>query len=112
MTARTVLKSSYKRERQSVVPSWLRALSASPAPSTLRYFGPRRRFTRYALLLNPWQPKEAALRSEEHTSELQSPDHLVCRLLLEKKKKKKININRKNKSTDNHHTNKYIYIDN
>src|SRR5947208_8984260 len=26
-----------------------------------------------------------ALRSEEHTSELQSPDHLVCRLLLEKK---------------------------
>src|SRR5438552_16335418 len=29
------------------------------------------------------------LRSEEHTSELQSPDHLVCRLLLEKKKKRK-----------------------
>src|SRR5258708_12315101 len=28
----------------------------------------------------------AVLRSEEHTSELQSPDHLVCRLLLEKKK--------------------------
>src|SRR5258708_15240797 len=28
-----------------------------------------------------------APRSEEHTSELQSPDHLVCRLLLEKKKK-------------------------
>src|SRR5258708_24399175 len=28
----------------------------------------------------------AMLRSEEHTSELQSPDHLVCRLLLEKKK--------------------------
>src|SRR5438552_9031606 len=28
----------------------------------------------------------ACLRSEEHTSELQSPDHLVCRLLLEKKK--------------------------
>src|SRR5258708_29483230 len=27
-----------------------------------------------------------ASRSEEHTSELQSPDHLVCRLLLEKKK--------------------------
>src|SRR5690348_17745812 len=28
------------------------------------------------------------MRSEEHTSELQSPVHLVCRLLLEKKKKK------------------------
>src|SRR5438552_6980024 len=31
---------------------------------------------------------ERETRSEEHTSELQSPDHLVCRLLLEKKKKK------------------------
>src|SRR5258708_14713494 len=30
-------------------------------------------------------------RSEEHTSELQSPDHLVCRLLLEKKKIKRAN---------------------
>src|SRR5258708_21483074 len=29
-------------------------------------------------------------RSEEHTSELQSPDHLVCRLLLEKKKKRQL----------------------
>src|SRR5258708_27158241 len=29
-------------------------------------------------------------RSEEHTSELQSPDHLVCRLLLEKKKTKSL----------------------
>src|SRR5207244_11581245 len=28
------------------------------------------------------------IRSEEHTSELQSPDHLVCRLLLDKKNKK------------------------
>ena len=34
-------------------------------------------------------------RSEEHTSELQSPDHLVCRLLLEKKK----NIQYKNKNS-------------
>src|SRR2546429_3770248 len=33
------------------------------------------------------------LRSEEHTSELQSRLHLVCRLLLEKKKKKKIYLN-------------------
>src|SRR5258708_10474785 len=36
-------------------------------------------------------------RSEEHTSELQSPDHLVCRLLLEKKKNNKkhnsVNVN-------------------
>src|SRR5690554_4244958 len=33
-----------------------------------------------------WKPQK---RSEEHTSELQSRPHLVCRLLLEKKKKKK-----------------------
>src|SRR5258705_9166497 len=33
----------------------------------------------------------AALRSEEHTSELQSLRHLVCRLLLEKKKKYHLN---------------------
>src|SRR5438552_5300467 len=32
------------------------------------------------------QPGTPWPRSEEHTSELQSPDHLVCRLLLEKKK--------------------------
>src|SRR5438552_13262669 len=32
-----------------------------------------------------WLPLLIPLRSEEHTSELQSPDHLVCRLLLEKK---------------------------
>ena len=31
--------------------------------------------------------QEAAIRSEEHTSELQSRQYLVCRLLLEKKKK-------------------------
>src|SRR5258708_28264783 len=41
------------------------------------------------------------LRSEEHTSELQSPDHLVCRLLLEKKKKQ-------NKDTNKHKTHKQL----
>src|SRR6266581_7778400 len=39
-------------------------------------------------------------RSEEHTSELQSPVHLVCRLLLEKKKKNQYTVPRKtNKKT-------------
>src|SRR5438876_4271869 len=45
------------------------------------------------------------IRSEEHTSEFQSPVHLVCRLLLEKKKKKKKkttkNKHNKNISTNN-----------
>src|SRR2546426_4042524 len=36
---------------------------------------------------NRLAPAVAGLRSEEHTSELQSPCNLVCRLLLEKKKK-------------------------
>src|SRR5438876_3915215 len=36
-------------------------------------------------------PSGKKTRSEEHTSELQSPVHLVCRLLLEKKKKNKRN---------------------
>ena len=39
------------------------------------------------------------LRSEEHTSELQSPMYLVCRLLLEKKKKKK-KLKKKKKKTN------------
>src|SRR5690348_18162439 len=34
-----------------------------------------------------WLDLIVSVRSEEHTSELQSPVHLVCRLLLEKKKK-------------------------
>src|SRR5256885_10226603 len=52
-------------------------------------------------------PMWCSMRSEEHTSELQSPCNLVCRLLLEKKKKYmlicahiSININRKLNSQD------------
>src|SRR5438552_7180559 len=37
--------------------------------------------------------KAILTRSEEHTSELQSPDHLVCRLLLEKKKWRRSHAN-------------------
>src|SRR5258708_15558788 len=50
-----------------------------------RYFGPGA----IAFGVTDWVfvPEMGTWRSEEHTSELQSPDHLVCRLLLEKKKK-------------------------
>src|SRR5437667_5428992 len=41
---------------------------------------------------NSSQASSTSLRSEEHTSELQSHHDLVCRLLLEKKKKKNIKI--------------------
>src|SRR5258708_36146858 len=52
----------------------LDAALSDPAYNTPDTFVPR--FSKYGPM---W-------RSEEHTSELQSPDHLVCRLLLEKKK--------------------------
>src|SRR5262245_63643753 len=45
------------------------------------------------------------IRSEEHTSELQSLRHLVCRLLLEKKKKKK---NKLHKTKDKKSNHKYL----
>src|ERR1017187_10581729 len=50
-----------------------------------------RSFSEFArsLMFNTWAPCNCATRSEEHTSELQSPMYLVCRLLLEKKKKPK-----------------------
>src|SRR6185436_14600305 len=44
-------------------------------------------------------PLTKTVRSEEHTSELQSPDHIVCRLLLEKKKKFLPRISIRQKST-------------
>src|SRR5258708_22406237 len=60
-----------------------------------------------------WQSKVLFIavnvgRSEEHTSELQSPDHLVCRLLLEKKKKKvmlgcSVSANNSTSGTNNSH---------
>src|SRR5256885_8369411 len=60
---------------------------------------PRSTLFPYTTLFRSWGPRSAAYRSpslrchiisprsEEHTSELQSPCNLVCRLLLEKKKK-------------------------
>src|ERR1035441_10903181 len=45
-------------------------------------------------------PTSRPHRSEEHTSELQSLRHLVCRLLLEKKKKKTKNISKTEKEQD------------
>src|SRR2546422_7396876 len=42
------------------------------------------------------------LRSEEHTSELQSRLHLVCRLLLEKKKKERRNFNETGRGSRTH----------
>src|SRR5260370_3592814 len=57
------------------------------APGTLdRAFGRNKKASGVAFSM--WRRIESAVRSEEHTSELQSHLNLVCRLLLEKKKKK------------------------
>src|SRR5258708_27060941 len=66
-----------------------------PYTTLFRSSGQSQEFLRLSLDLvgghecfaEPQADRELA-RSEEHTSELQSPDHLVCRLLLEKKKNK------------------------
>src|SRR2546426_9357168 len=55
------------------------------APGISREHQPRAR--RLGRGDHPIEPRVARQRSEEHTSELQSPCNLVCRLLLEKKKK-------------------------
>src|SRR5256885_4123888 len=54
------------------------ALPISPPPAASR--------SAAATPRHPGEPPPSAARSEEHTSELQSPCNLVCRLLLEKKK--------------------------
>src|SRR5258708_28056677 len=61
-------------------------LFRSPPPAPLAATAPAARCTRRSQA-RTGPGTTAAARSEEHTSELQSPDHLVCRLLLEKKKK-------------------------
>src|SRR5690625_1763377 len=54
--------------------------------TSTRYWHPRKRQSTTSTVNSPWARISA--RSEEHTSELQSRGHLVCRLLLEKKKTK------------------------
>src|SRR5258708_22308144 len=53
------------------------------------------RIDEQALLRDAMRGMLHNLRSEEHTSELQSPDHLVCRLLLEKKKTEQGTVDRR-----------------
>src|SRR5947208_12033450 len=55
-----------------------------------RIFGPAFHVFQQTVVINLQVDRDRLLeRSEEHTSELQSPDHLVCRLLLEKKKERR-----------------------
>src|SRR6266487_2349503 len=71
-----------------------RRVTEAAAPSFRRR--PRHRVGRSGLATHRLRPVVTSIgRSEEHTSELQSPVHLVCRLLLEKKKQN----NKKHSST-------------
>src|SRR5438445_7874378 len=66
----------------------------NPAPSCCASAPPKMKPrdstpTTTSTLPRPCRAARCSIRSEEHTSELQSRQYLVCRLLLEKKKKKK-----------------------
>src|SRR2546430_12105491 len=67
-----------------------RRSSGSALAVTLSRLGEARLVGRWLVLVFRNLDERAHLRSEEHTSELQSQSNLVCRLLLEKKKKKKL----------------------
>src|SRR5690625_6264395 len=84
----TTLFRSHNLQNEAIVSKSLRNQIAL---AVVKLFGAIQRLGCYAVEPNP----EQMARSEEHTSELQSRGHLVCRLLLEKKKKKTKNNNRK-----------------
>src|SRR3712207_7561836 len=65
---------------------------SAPTSSARRRPGPGCRPTSTPSSTRPSAGPSGSTRSEEHTSELQSRQYLVCRLLLEKKKKKNTSI--------------------
>src|SRR6266487_4998751 len=69
-------------------PSGVPVATAARRMSPVVLFGSPSRSARILPCVPFPEPGAPKRRSEEHTSELQSPVHLVCRLLLEKKKKK------------------------
>src|SRR5947199_785697 len=75
----TLFRSSRVRSQRRRHCAWRSTDDADMAMNWFKYSSPAS-FYPLAGKLRPW-------RSEEHTSELQSLRHLVCRLLLEKKKK-------------------------
>src|SRR5690554_7017410 len=71
----------------ALLPQGLKLLNQAPEAWLLDMTDVKQVSSAAVALLLEWLKQ--AERSEEHTSELQSRPHLVCRLLLEKKKKKK-----------------------
>src|SRR5438552_18335555 len=74
----------YTLSLHDALPIWRVRLTTSPA---FRISASRIAYSLGVSMTGPSPRVTRSCRSEEHTSELQSPDHLVCRLLLEKKKK-------------------------
>src|SRR5690348_17840922 len=81
----TTLFRSPPKRRQHDPGELTRRLEAELRESPLRPYSPPLRTEAESLAQS--EANMQVERSEEHTSELQSPVHLVCRLLLEKKKK-------------------------
>src|SRR2546426_8298091 len=83
-TATTEIYTPFPTRRSSDLPQ---AARERPHQSFFRYHSPSWATRPRTRLWRPASPaRRELLRSEEHTSELQSPCNLVCRLLLEKKK--------------------------
>src|SRR5438552_6492922 len=91
VTASTMARNSESSTTPGLKRSAIHTPLRKPVRTTLsrRNAACRRRSIGLAQLLAHRGVEPVPHRSEEHTSELQSPDHLVCRLLLEKKKKNK-----------------------
>src|SRR5208337_172406 len=92
--ARTTRKGRAAARQTSAKVALSRSRARTPGRRPAAALSPGVRAARGTLTREPRRPGRpvcprilAALRSEEHTSDLQSPMYLVCRLLLEKKKK-------------------------
>src|SRR5258708_3287255 len=78
-------QAQYRITRADQFPTVGAGVNASRAPNTTGSGAKYVNSYQVGLAVTSWE-LDFFGRSEEHTSELQSPDHLVCRLLLEKKK--------------------------
>src|SRR5207244_11217645 len=82
----TTLFRSLRQNRSHVASGAQAAVDQGAAPVQSNFLFNQSPHFRFALAHRLRERAMSKPRSEEHTSELQSPDHLVCRLLLEKKK--------------------------
>src|SRR3989442_11391807 len=97
-TTAAKVMASMKRPRTAMAPNWPSSLRSKITTEITFVFGVKRMIDAESSRITPMKTKHHVAmtplraRSEEHTSELQSRPHLVCRLLLEKKKNKTHNL--------------------